>query len=142
MGDGLGEGDGVVGIDVMVALAGVVGGEGVEGDLLDGAVGVEEDGGDGVVGAGARVEEGAGGGGTSGEGCWKTCLRRAVTSRLLGVTSVGEAGGVELAAGMGSEEGGEDPEGGEGGGELEVEDPGARGKGGFGGRRGPGRRSR
>ena len=39
-----------------------------------------------------------------------------------GDDSIGEAGGVELAAGMGGEERGEDPEGGERGCELEVED--------------------
>ena len=57
-GDGLGEGDGVVG--VFVACSG--GGEGVEGDLLDGTVGVEDGSGDGVVGAGAPGEEWAGDG--------------------------------------------------------------------------------
>ena len=44
-----------------------------------------------------------------------------------GDLAVGEGGGVEAAAGMGGEEGGEEPECGERGGELEANGGGARG---------------
>ena len=65
----------------------------MQGDLLDGAVGIEEDSGDGVIGAGAEVEQGAGGAGDWGVGCWKTCFSSAICSRLLGVTMpLGRAG--------------------------------------------------
>ena len=60
--DGWSEGDGVVGVFVFVSNGGCGGGDGVEGDLLDGSVGVEDGGGDGVIGAGAPGEERAGDG--------------------------------------------------------------------------------
>ncbi len=69
---------------------------------------------------------------TRGEGCWKTCLRRAVYFAIVGGdNAVGQAGGVELAAGMGGEERGDDPEDGERGEELEADGCGARGGVGF-----------
>ena len=108
----LGEWDGVEGVDV----GGRVGGEGMELDLLDGAVGVEEEGGDGVVVAGTPVEERAGGVGDEGGGVAEDLFEEGDFGAVVGGdVAVGEAWGVELAAGVGGDEGCEDPEGGEGG---------------------------
>ena len=90
-------------------------------DLLDGAVGVEDDGGDGVVGAGAPVEEGARGGGDQRGGMAEDLLEQGDFGAVVGGDfAVGQARGVEAAAGMGGEQGGEDPDGGTGGDELDA----------------------
>ncbi len=127
-GDELGEGKRVEGVDV----SGRVGGEGLEGDLLDGAVGVEEDGGNGVEGTGAEIEEGAGGVSDEGGGVAEDFFEESGFFAVVGGDlAVGEGGGVESATGMGGGEGGDDPEGGEGGGEFEVYCGGANGWVGF-----------
>ena len=118
-GEGLGEGDGVEGVDIHGGVCGACsvggggGGEGLEFGLLDGTVGVEKDAGDGVVGAGASVEERAGGRGYEGGGVLEDLFEEGGDFAVVGRDdAVGEAGGVELDAGMGGEEGGEDPESG------------------------------
>ena len=136
-GDGLGEGDWVVGVYVDCWVCGArcvgggVGGAGLEFDLLDRTVGVEEDGGDWVVGAGARVEEGAGGVGDEWGWVLEDLFQEGGHFAIVGGDdAVGKARGVELAAGMGGEERGEDPDGGEAGCELETEaEEGVGGKG-------------
>ncbi len=124
-GQGLGKGDGIEGVDVRRG----VGGKRLEFDLLDGSVGVEDDGGDGVISAGAVVEEGASGAGYERGRVAEDLLEEGRFFAVVGGDkAVGEFRGVELGAGVGGEQGGEDPDGCEGGGELEAD------------RRGPGRR--
>jgi len=125
VGEGLGEGNGVVGVDV----GGGIGREGLEDDLLDGAVGVEDHAGDGVESAGAPVEERAGGRGDERGGVAEDLLEDGNFLAVVGRdVAVGEGWRVELTTRVGGGQGGEDPEDGGCGGQAEPKDAGPVGE--------------